>query len=142
MKFIQRLPKEIISRIIPYTYCHPSKHLLRDIEDYTESKVRLLDLYQNYWRYDEKDEYKHWLFNDILSYMNHAKATIYGYVNHFYSILKRNRHLQTLESIHDYVKRLMFKKVNTQINILLGLLNIHERKDFVSECYSRLGNES
>jgi len=140
--FIHRLPSAIISHIIPYTYQTQNKKLLKDIEHFKETKDVLLNLYQKYWRdlYLELDskEYKHWLLNDILSYMNHEKATIYGYVCHFYTILKRHRQLQTIKSIHTYIKKLMFKKVNSQINILLGLLNIQERNDLVRECYSRL----
>jgi hypothetical protein len=80
--------------------------------------------------------------NDILSYINHYKATIYGHVCHFYTIFKRNTQLHTIKSIHSYVNKFIFKNVNTQINILLGLLNMYERDDLVNECYSRLSYES
>ena len=105
-----------------------------------------MNLYQTYWGNFyldlDSEEYKHWLFNDILSYANHYKAIIYGHVCHFYTIFKRHHQLQTIESIQNYVKKVMFKKVNTQINLLLGLLNIQERDDFVFECYSRFAHES
>jgi hypothetical protein len=133
LNFIQRLPKDIISRIIPYTYRHPSKQLLRDIEDYNASKVRLLDLYRTYWRYYENEEYKHWVVNDLLAYANHYKPTMHGYVNHFYRIFNKN-----LLPIETYLTQLRHKKVDAQINTLLGRFNIHERRDLVKECSLRL----
>jgi hypothetical protein len=134
MNFIQRLPKDIISRIIPYTYHHPSKHLLRDIEHYKESQGCLLKIYHTYWVYYENDEYKHWLVNDIIAYANHYKPTMHGYVNHFYRIFNRT----SPHSIEKYLTQLRDKKVNTQINILLGRFNIQERRDLVKECSLRL----
>lgn len=135
--FIQRLPQDIISRIIAYTYRPQSKHLLRDIEHYKESQVCLLKIYQTYWAYydtSESEEYKHWLVNDLLAYENHYKPTMHGYVNHFYRIFNRT----SPHSIEKYLTQLGDKKVDAQINILLGRFNIHERRDLVKECSRRL----
>lgn len=128
-------PQDIISRIIAYTYRHPSKHLLRDIEHYKESQVCLLKIYHTYWAYyDTSDEYKHWLVNDLFAYANHYKPTLRGYVNHFHRIFNKTSHA----SIETYLKQLRDKKVESQINILLGRFNIQERRDLVKECSLRL----
>lgn len=63
---------------------------------------------------------------------------MYGYIDNFYNIFKRNISLQTIDAIDKYVDKLDKKKVNTQINIFLGLLTIHERNELVFEFYSKL----
>jgi len=133
--FIKRLPTDIILQIIPYTYNLQNKNLLNDIINYKESKSLLLDLYHNYWiiyaQSQDPEEDKNWLINDIFAYANNYNATMFGYVDKFYSIFKRNNSLQTVDSIDKYIKNLEEKKVKTQINIFLGLLNINERNDLV-----------
>lgn len=144
MDWIHRLPIEIISHIIPYTYQPQNKKLLNDIKNYKETQEIFLNLYHAYWSdlYLDSEEYKHWLMNDILSYVNHYKAIIYGHVCYFYTIFKRNTRLKSIKSIDTYVNKFIFKNVNTQINLLLGLLNVHERDDLVDECYIRLAYDS
>jgi hypothetical protein len=78
------------------------------------------------------------LINDIFAYANNHNATMYGYIDNFYNIFKRNISLQTIDAIDKYVDKLDKKKVNTQINIFLGLLTIHERNELVFEFYSKL----
>jgi hypothetical protein len=63
---------------------------------------------------------------------------MYGYVDKFYNIFKRNISLQTQEAIHKYINNLEEKKVKTQINIFLGLLNIYERNDLVKTFWNRV----
>jgi hypothetical protein len=50
MTFIHRLPIEIISKIIPYTYYPQNKKLLNDIENYKKTQEILFNLYHAYWR--------------------------------------------------------------------------------------------
>jgi len=127
MELFAKLPQDIRLRILPYTYQVQNSFLLRDIESYKETKDKLLVVYHDYWNSEDRD----WLINDIFAYANHRKATMYGYVNHFYSIFKRNTQLQTIDAIHRYVNHLEKKDVKTQINIVLGLFTIHERTDLV-----------
>jgi hypothetical protein len=141
--FIQRLPIDIILQIIPYTYNLQNKNLLNDIINYKETQLLLLDLYQTYWiimyqQLKDSEESKYWLINDIFAYANDNNATIYGYIDNFYNIFKRNISLQTIETIDKYVSNLEEKKVKTQINIFLGLLNIDERNDLVILFYNKL----
>ena len=141
--FIQRLPMDIILQIIPYTYNLQNKDLLDDIVHYKETRTLLFTLYRKYWIIDGQQiepEDKYWLINDIIAYANNYKATMYGYIDKFYNIFKRNISLQTktIDSIDKYVNKLLSEKnINTQINIFLGLLNIHERNEIVIAFYCK-----
>jgi hypothetical protein len=134
MDIIWKLPRDLRLRILPYTYRVQYPLLLRDIENYKETKDTLLKIYHSYWNSEDRD----WLINDIFAHANHYKATMYGYVNHFYSIFMRNRRLQTIDSIHRYVDKLGEKDVKTQINIVLGLFNVYERMALVLDLSSNV----
>jgi len=133
--FIQKLPIDIVLQIIPYTYNLQNKNLLDDIINYKETKTKLFELYYKYWiieaQSQDPQEDKNWLINDIYAYANNDHATMYGYIDNFYHIFKRNIFLQSNEKIDKYVYNLEKKKVLIQINIFLGLLNIKERKDII-----------
>ena len=128
--FINKLPIDIVFKIISYTYNFQNKPLLNDIEDYTKSKTLLLELYHQFWVF-EMSEDKNWLINDIFAYANNYNATMYGYIDKFYNIFKRNKYLQTKDQIDKYVNKLEKKEAITQINIFLGLLTIQERNDII-----------
>lgn len=139
--FIQRLPMDIILYIIPFTYNLQNKDLLNDIIHYNEARKLLLDLYYRYWiinGHQDQEEDLNWLINDIIAYSNNDMATMFGYVDHFYNIFKRNICLKTKDEIHKYLYKLEEKKVKIQINIFLGLLTISERNDLVNEFYKKL----
>jgi len=133
--FIQILPLDIILRIIPYTYNLQNKNLLNDIINYKEIRSLLFELYHNYWiieaQSQDPEEDINWLINDIFAYANNDNATMYGYVDNFYNIFKRNISLQKIDTIDKYLIDLEKKTVKTQINIFLGLLTITERNDVV-----------
>ena len=139
MDIVAQLPTEIRLRILPYTYKVQPKHLLQDIKHYKDTHDALLKLYHDYWIVEMQmvtGEEKHWLINDIFSYANHYKATMYGYVDSFYRIFMRNLQIQTMYEIHNYVRILEDKKVDTQINIMLGLFTIQERNHLMKELSS------
>ena len=140
--FIQRLPLDIILQIIPYTYNLQNKNLLNDIINYKETQTLLLELYHNYWiieaQSQDPEEDINWLINDIFRYANNNKATMFGYVDKFYNIFKRNISLQTIEVIDKYIINLEKKQVKTQINIFLGIININERNELINSFFTRL----
>jgi hypothetical protein len=140
--FIDRLPLDIVLQIIPYTYNLQDKNLLNDIINYKETRSLLLELYYKYWIIDIQsqvpEEDKNWLINDIIAYANNDKATMYGYVDNFYNIFKRNISLRTNESIDKYIIHLYKKSAKTKINIFLGLLTIDERNDVIQQFYRKL----
>ena len=135
-EFIQKLPLDIVLQIIPYTYNLQNKNLLNDIINYKETKTMLLELYHNFWIIEmqsQKEEDKNWLINDIIAYTNGYNATMFGYVDNFYNIFKRNIFLQKNEDIDKYFYNFNNKEVTTQINIILGLLTAKEREDLITE---------
>ena len=115
---------------------------MNDIINYKEKQSLLLKLYHKYWIIDGEsediEEDKNWLINDIFSYANNYNATMYGYIDKFYNIFKRNIYLKSNEDIEKYISNLQRKKVKIQINIFLGLLTIDERNDLVKAFYSKL----
>ena len=135
--FIQKLPIDIVLQIIPYTYNLQNKNLLNDIINYKETKTKLFELYYKFYNIDiqvqDDQEYKNWLINDIFSYSNNYRPIMYGYIDDFYHIFKRNNYLRSIEQIDKYVSNLKKKEVETQINLFLGLLNIKERKEIINE---------
>jgi hypothetical protein len=136
---LKKLPFDIVLRIIPYTYNLQQKQLLDDIENYTKSKTILLELYHYYWiierREPNPEEDKNWLLNDIYGYANNNHALMFGYVDKFYDIFKRNIFLQTKQQIKKYMKNIEKKEVISQINIFLGLFTMNERNDMINVCY-------
>ena len=135
-KFIDRLPQDIIDYIIPFTYQLQNKPLLCDIKNYKETKDLVLELYYKWWIIymgETEPEHKYWLINNIIAYINNYKATMYGYVEDFYNIFRRNQYLQTHEDINNYVSSLENKSVDRQINIIWSLLTPKERNDIIND---------
>jgi len=133
--FIEKLPMDIILQIILYTYNVQNKELLNDIVSYKETHSLLSELYYNYWivyAQEEPEQDRNWLINDIIGYANNDIGTLYGYVDKFYTIFKRNIFLKTEKAIDKYVKKLNKNNVNTEINIFLGLLQANEREEFIN----------
>jgi hypothetical protein len=135
-ELVQRLPKEVIERIIPYTYEFQDKQLLEDIRNFIETRKTILTLYRTFWidRWDEiEPEDKNWLINDLHAYANNYKASMYGYVDNFYNILKRNFLLKqkTDTDIDKSIRIIERTPVNRQINIFLGLFFPKERNDMI-----------
>jgi hypothetical protein len=129
---IQKLPIELVFHIISYTYNLQNKNLLHDILNYIETKSKLFECYYHFWNVNNlPEEYNDWLLNDIFFYANDYHPSMSEYVRKFYNIFKRNPVLQTDDDVLKYVYNLEKKDVNTQINILLGLLHIRERNQLV-----------
>jgi hypothetical protein len=137
-ELIAKLPLEIVLEIIiPYTYNFQNKDLLSDIKNYTESKTILSNYYYNYWIIfiqSQEPQDKYWLINDLFAYANNYKATMYGYVESFYNIFKRNAFLQSNQDIDRYILNLEKKDVARQINVFLGMLRTEERNDIITKC--------
>lgn len=132
---MNKLPLDIVLQIIPYTYELQNKNLLEDIINYKETKTLIHEMYYKYWVIDlqsiDPDEHKYWLINDIHAYANNYNAIMYGYIDNFYDIFKRNRYLKTNEDIDTYVTNLEKKDVSSQINVFFGLLTIEERNEII-----------
>lgn len=131
---IKKLPTDIINHIIPYTYQFQNKILLDDIKNYDETKKKLFQLYYNFWinhlgLFENEDKW--WLINNILSHINNYQATMYGHIENFYNIFFRHTKLNTFKDVDKYLLALNAKSVNTQINVVWGLLLPKERNDII-----------
>jgi len=92
-------------------------------------------LYDQFWTVDMGDcenKYKNWLANDIVSYINNQQGTMYGFVDNFYNVFYRNLQLKNSEYIECYFNKLESNSVDTEINILWGLLLPEERDHIIS----------
>ena len=138
---IRKLPTEIINNIIiPYTYNLQNKNLLEDIVNYKNTRVKIDEIYYNFWIIyleNENPEDKYWMINDLFIYANDYNPTINGYVEKFYGIFYRNTRLQSIIAVNKYVEQLEKKQVNSQINILWGLLIPTERNAIIIDSKRR-----
>jgi hypothetical protein len=130
-----KLPKEIIYMILPYTYQLQSKELTEDIKNYHESKQLLFNKYYKIWLIYYDEEYqlsdKEWIINDLYRYINKNKPTMYGYVDNFYNLFFRKFNIKTKKQVIECIKKFFNKPLNTQINFYWGLLNSKERNEFI-----------
>jgi hypothetical protein len=136
-ELIDKLPLDLVLHIIPYTYCLQNKTLLHDIKNYAESKKILSNYYYNYWIIfiqSQEPQDKYWLVNDLFAYANNYNPSMYGYVEQFYNIFKRNTFLQTNQDIDRYILNLEKKDATRQINVFLGMLTPNQRNDIISNC--------
>ena len=131
-EYIRKLPDEVISIIISYSYTPQPKSLMDDIRNFKESKIHLLERYYDYWTvrmqliYPNETTYwfiyKYRLVHDLFSYANDAHPSSFGYIDTFYNIFRRNVFLFTKPQVDHYVNRLKKKKNISQI-LLVILLN-------------------
>jgi len=134
-RYLSRLPCEIIQHIIGYTLQPQSSDLCKDIHSYIKSRRHIMYLYDQFWTVDMGDcenKYKNWLANDIVSYINNQQGTMYGFVDNFYNVFYRNLQLKNSEYIECYFNKLESNSVDTEINILWGLLLPEERDHIIS----------
>jgi hypothetical protein len=115
-KLLQRLPNEIKSYILSFTYQCQTKQLLHDIESFHHSKKQV---YSNYldW-YVGSSFYQHFLVNDIYTMFN---------VEEKFSVYRRDK--ETIKYFVNYC--LPIKALSSQFNLLWGLLTCEERIAFL-----------
>ena len=135
-KLIELLPNEIINIIIFYSIKAQPINLLEDIKNYITSRELLYTIYFNYCLqhdYDDNEEYKYWILNDLLEFSNNYKSTMHGYTDYFYEIFSRNILLVNKEQTNKYLLDIEDKTIDTTINIFWGLFTIEERFKFLSK---------
>ena len=140
---IRKLPTDIIHYIIPYTYQLQNKALLNDIRIYKETRTQIFEVFHRYWvnrlsncnyhfltRDYLLDNEKEALLINIFTYLNIQTNTVFSEKN--YNIFRRCLFLKTSEDVDRYFIRLQKKSINTQINIVWGLLLPNERYDIIA----------
>jgi hypothetical protein len=131
---MRRLPLDIVKIIISYSHSYQSPVLLEDIRSFHKDKNKLLDIYYRLfveeWN-DPQPEDRAWLANDLIRYINDSIPTMQVYTEKCYSLFYRNPFLNSTEKVERYLILLDEKELDSQINILLGLLLPHERNEFI-----------
>ena len=133
---LNRLPTELVSIIISYSYSPQPIEIRNDILSYFESRTIIRSLF--YLRYQDLMPYErnadmNWLVSDILCYMNRNRATFYKYQDQFYEICKRTYMLRGVENdtIRKIVNDSRNKNIFFQFRVYWGLLNSDERNHFI-----------
>jgi hypothetical protein len=136
-QLMKTLPIELIHYIRFMTYCPKPKELLYDIQNYNIVKSTLSTLYYKRFICDARmktPEDRNWLSNDIYMFINNKLPSIYGYTKNVYDIFNRNPNLSTRTAINKYIIKLNNGCVDTEINIVLGLLTPEERYKLTGFC--------
>ena len=120
------LPMDVVRYIIPYTYNVQNKTLLNDIKNYTETKIKVLLVCSNYFAINDDVAVENELLYTLFDYI-YMTSNIHKYIQ----VFTRNSQLKTRFDVYNYVVNLQKKTVNTQINIIWGLLTQEERNDII-----------
>ena len=152
--YAKKLPTHIVYKILSYVHNPQPKYLLQDIVNYYNTTNIILYYYEIKFTMDNFENPMDWLNNDLISYMNSYKPTMWGYVPNFYRILLRNpfinpilrkkyffNHLHNNTSIIDnsdytykafiYIHKLEQLSSERGFRLLWGLLNCKEREVFI-----------
>ena len=122
-----KLPYEL-TIILSYIHNPQNKDLLNNIENYIETKNKIMKIYYNKYK---TNSYKYFLMIDILLFLNNNKdVVIFGYKDKCINIFLRNPFLN-YNSVIKYIMNLEKKDILSQINIYWGLMNICERNMFL-----------
>lgn len=116
---INKLPEDILSYILPFTYKPQSSVMLTDLVSFVETKTVISNIYEK--KYNDLLEYekkadKNWLISDILLFMK-------------LKINNHNCYKQFQYLYNDYI--ITNKDSCSQFNIFWALLNPNERDIFV-----------
>jgi len=134
---IKKLPNEIISKIISYSYCCQPKELQKDIQNYHEMKIKIFQLYRSV-KEEDTIENKQNILSDLVTYCNKYNSIAYGYIDDFYSFFYRmsvSKQFHTKDQINSFLEKMEKKPFDTQFNLFWGLLTPEERNEFVSHRY-------
>ncbi len=143
-KYSKNLPFEIIQLIMSYARSPQPKKLLNDIENFYETRSFAFDVYYKEWiiQWDEDSlQDKYWFVNDIILFANGYQATKSGYIDDFYKIFFRNPRIVDCEKVVNYVKNIEKKAIESQLNILWGMLKPKERKKMLKESLAAILND-
>lgn len=130
---IQNLSNDLQQKILSYTYSLQPQNLLQDIQDCRESLECTKEYYFIKHMIEVEDFYHktdlNWLLDDIFEYISNNIFRIHYY--DFWRRLYMLRNKCELD-INYYVATIFYEKdIETQINILWGILTPPERQDII-----------
>lgn len=136
---LNKLPKELLFKILSYTYEIQDKSMLEDIRNFHKSRQIIDAIYVEKWGRSINEHHMDWIINDIFIFMNNNIPTMFGYCAKCKDIIHRNPFVKNAEK---YILYTEIKYVDSQINIFLGLLTSKERNEFISQDFLLLPFEN
>lgn len=134
------LPNYIIHKIISYAYNIQNKELLNDIQSFHKTKYEVKYKYQTKYNWFFTRYSWHENNNLYLNYINYIVDELYIYMktkinskNIYNYILERSFNYKTIKEAKLYLFRLSRLNIETQLNILWGLLRENERNNFLKK---------
>ena len=127
---IFNLPPELVYKISTYILKPQSKELMFDLRHFHISKEKGIKIYKDRFN-DEPDLIVSWFVNDICSYMNNYLPMMYGFVEKYYDIFFRLFKLKTKQDIITFSFKINNLSVETELNIIWGILNPKERDEML-----------
>ena len=130
------LPQELIYKIRRLTYKSQSKNLLNDISHFYSSIEFVSKYYYKEFKNElniEENADRHWLVNDIGRYLNNDIAISQGYKEKYkQTISKHYGFKNSIKTISTIIHNLTKLPVNTEINILWGIMTLNEREEMIN----------
>ena len=125
---MNKLPIDVIFKILSYTYNPQNQPLLEDIRNFYKTRQIVNDIYIEKWKHSTIENYKDWIINDMFIFLNYCIPTMFGYCKKCKDIINRNSFVKNVES---YIYYTELKKVDSQINIFFALFTTKEREEFI-----------
>ena len=137
-EIIRKLPEDLVRYIIPFTYSFQSPVLLQDIQSFYSDRKTVRDCYHHKWsNFLDNSPFEdiEWMANDIIIYVNHDQATMWGYHSFFHFICSRSFSLDSQEKQHRFIDGILQKSVKPMrcFNVMWGLLKTDERLAFIHQ---------
>jgi hypothetical protein len=126
--FTTKLPYEMVITIFGYSYTPQKKELMHDIIHFVNIKNQLLTCYASTISTILHNQYKYFLLSDILFNINNHIDIGYNFTDSFYNVFFRLNSLKTKTHVHSYIKHLVNRPIDSQINILLALMKQDDRQ--------------
>jgi len=126
--FTTKLPEYVVITIFGYSYTPQKKVLMDDMIHFVNIKNQLLTCYASTISTILHNQYKYFLLSDILFNINNHIDIGYNFTDSFYNVFFRLNSLKTKTHVHNYIKKLVTRPIDSQINILLALMKQDDRQ--------------
>jgi hypothetical protein len=138
LHIFRKLPIELQMYILAYTTRPQSSELLTDIHSFIEVRTSTKKLYFDFFISHLREpppEDLNWIINDLWRFFNSDYPLLYyGLKPDVFKIFKRHIMLTNDKDVTTFINNYIEQReVESQINILLGLLKPKERNRFVCE---------
>ena len=123
-----KLPEEMVITIFGYSCTPQKKELVNDIIHFINIRSQLVTSYSSTISTILHNQYKYFLLSDILFNINNHIDIGYNFTDSFYNVFFRLTLLKTHTDVDRYIKQLVNRPLDSQINILLALMKQDDRQ--------------